>query len=389
LNLNENTIKKISFIIGLIIVLGFSYMVGSSAYHIALTTSGGSYNNSYISDEIYYVDSARRILVNVFGYKGQLYPYSGETQSNYYNFEHPPLAKYIIALSMVILGDKPINWRIPSVILASLIPLILYLGLSIGNDIKWIFLSVLASLIASSDKILIVMGSVALLDIYAAFFLTIAIVFAFRKNLLLSAVFVGLASASKETGLFGVLALIILSFSLYGKKFLAIKKIVEIILIVIVVILIFYIPLFYHFGVLNIIQQTVGGYKWDLQSRPPGPPTSTPSGWLFNVNPFVLSYSPLLEADTTPIIEVPAMVSAISIFISCILYKRNYCYRAGVVFYISIFLGFWIVYLAGNHTLYSFYSVILTPAAAITLVEAIDMIMGGLIGKNENNVSSV
>ena len=389
MNLNENTIKKLSFIVGLILVLGISYMVGFSAYHIAITTSGGGYNNSYISDEIYYVDSARRILVNVFGYKGQLYPYSGETQPNYYNFEHPPLAKYIIALSMATLGDKPINWRIPSIILASLIPLIIYLGLSIGKGIKWIFLGALAALIASSDKILIVMGSVALLDIYAAFFLTIAIVFAYRKNLLLSAVFIGLASASKETGLFGVLALMILSFSLYGKKFLAIKKIAEIILIVIAVVLISYIPLFYHFGVLNIIQQTIGGYKWDLQSRPPGPPTSTPSGWLFNVDPFILSYSPLLEADTTPIIEVPAMVSAVSIFISCILYKRKYCYNAGVVFYISIFLGFWIVYLVGNHTLYSFYSVILTPAAAIALVEAINIIMGGLIGKTENNTSSV
>lgn len=389
MNLNENTIKKLSFIVGLILVLGISYMVGFSAYHIAITTSGGGYNNSYISDEIYYVDSARRILVNVFGYKGQLYPYSGETQPNYYNFEHPPLAKYIIALSMATLGDKPINWRIPSIILASLIPLIIYLGLSIGKGIKWIFLGALAALIASSDKILIVMGSVALLDIYAAFFLTIAIVFAYRKNLLLSAVFIGLASASKETGLFGVLALMILSFSLYGKKFLAIKKIAEIILIVIAVVLISYIPLFYHFGVLNIIQQTIGGYKWDLQSRPPGPPTSTPSGWLFNVDPFILSYSPLLEAETTPIIEVPAMVSAVSIFISCILYKRKYCYNAGVVFYISIFLGFWIVYLVGNHTLYSFYSVILTPAAAIALVEAINIIMGGLIGKTENNTSSV
>ncbi len=382
-------VKKVSFIIGLIITIGFSYMVGISAYHIASTTSGGGYNNSYISDEIYYVDSARRILVNVFGYKGATYPYSGETASTYYNFEHPPLAKYIIALSMVLLGDRPINWRIPSIIMASLIPLIIYLGISIKNDIKWIFLGVVAALIASSDHILIVMGSVALLDIYAAFFLTIAIVMAFRKRLLLSAVFVGLSSASKETGLFGVLALIILIFALYDKKAVALKRIGEVILIVLFVILIVYIPLFYHFGVLNVIQQTIGGYKWDLQSRPLGPPTSTPSGWLFNVNPFILSYSPLLEASTTPTIEIPAMISAISIFISCLLYKRKYCYNVGSVFYISIFLGFWLVYLAGNHTLYSFYSVILTPAAAFTLIEALNLIIGGLNGKVENNNSTV
>ncbi|WP_245529252.1 glycosyltransferase family 39 protein [Caldisphaera lagunensis] len=389
MNLNTEKLKRISFIIGFIITIGFSYMVGISAYHIATTTNGGGYNNSYISDEIYYVDSARRILVNVFGYKGATYPYSGETLSTYYNFEHPPLAKYIIALSMALLGDKPINWRIPSILMASLIPLIIYLGISIKNDIKWIFLGTIAAMISSSDHILIVMGSVALLDIYAAFFLTIAIVMAFRKRLLLSAVFVGLSAASKETGLFGVLALIILIFALYGKKAEALRKIGEVILIILAVILVVYIPLFYHFGVLNILQQTIGGLKWDLQSRPPGPPTSSPSGWLFNVDPFILSYSPLLEASTTPVIEVPAMISAISIFITCLLYKREYCCNVGSVFYVSIFLGFWLVYLSGNRTLYSFYSVILTPAAAFTLIEALNLIIGGKNGKAENNNSSI
>ncbi|MGC8566564.1 MAG: glycosyltransferase family 39 protein [Caldisphaera sp.] len=381
--------EKIAFIIGLITSIAVSIMVGMSSYHIALYTGGGGYNNSYISDEIYYVDSARRILVNVFGYKGTLYPYSGETQPNYYNFEHPPLAKYIIATSIALLGDKPINWRIPSVIMASLIPLILYLGISWNKGIKWIFLGALSALIASSDKILIVMGSVALLDIYATFFLTISLIFAFRQKLLLSAAFIGLASVSKETGLFGVLALIILIVAKYGKSIESIKKILEAIIIIIGIMLITYIPLFYHFGTLYVIQQTLGGYRWDLQSRPPGPPASNPSGWLINSDPFVLSYSPILAAETSPIIEIPALVSSVSIFLSCILYKRKFCYNAGAIFYIIIFLGFWLVYAAGNHTLYSFYSVTLTPAAAVSIIEGINILMGGSNEANKNSNNTI
>jgi len=381
--------RMIAFIIGLLASIGFSIMVGLSSYHIALYTGGGGYKNSYISDEVYYVDSARRILVHVFGYSGHLYPYSGETNPNYYNFEHPPLAKYIIGLSMALIGDKPINWRIPSIILASLIPLIIYLGLSWNRGYKWISLGVFAALAASSDKILITMGSLAMLDIYPAFFLAIAIVLASRKKLLLSALFVGLASSAKETGLFGFLALVFLSFSLYANKKVAMKKVGEIILIIIGVIFIVYIPLFIHFGFLQVLHETINGYKWDLQSRPPGPPTSNPSGWIINANPFILSYSPLLPAETSSIIEVPAMVSAFSIFISCILYKRKHCVNAGSIFYVFIFIGFWLVYLAGNHTLYSFYSVIFTPAAAVSLAEGVNLVIGDSNGSVEINNNAV
>ena len=364
------------FLVGLIIVLLASIRVALLTSWYASHVSGGGYDNAYISDEIYYVDAARRILVNVFGYRGPLFNYSGETQSDYYNFEHPPLAKYIIAASMALLGDKPFNWRVPSIVMATLIPIIIYVGLSWGRGPRWAIIGTAAGVLASADHILIAMGSVALLDIYAAFFFSLAIVSAFRDRYLLSSVFEGLAWASKETALPGLLAIWIL-VALRAPRGKVLRLLALTTVITIGVFVVTYIPLFVHFGVMYVIHQTLGGYKWDLESRPPGPPTSTPSGWFFNVDPFVLSYSPLLEASVTEAFEAPSMIAAIAIFLVGILSNRRLV-RAGDAFFVSEFLGLWLVYLAGNHTLYSFYAVIFTPASAVVMAEVIDIITSKL-----------
>jgi predicted membrane-bound dolichyl-phosphate-mannose-protein mannosyltransferase len=365
------------FLVGLLVVLLASVRVAMVTSWYACHVSGGGYDNAYISDEIYYVDAARRILVNVFGYRSPLFNYSGETASNYYNFEHPPLGKYIIAASMVLLGDRPFSWRAPSVIMASLIPLIIYLGLSWGRDARWILIGAAAGILASADHILVVMGSVALLDIYAAFFLSLAIVSAFRERFLLSSVFEGLAWASKETAVPGLLAIWLL-IALRSPNRKGLKLIGLTLLVTLAVFLLAYVPLFAHFGLIYVIQQTIGGYKWDMESRPPGPPTSTPSGWFFNVDPFVLSYSPLLTASMTEAFEVPAMVSALAIFVAGMINDRSLV-RAGDAFFVMEFVGLWTVYLIGNHTLYSFYSVVFTPASAVTMAEVLDIISRKMI----------
>ena len=104
-----------------LVAVGASYLVFSKAYALA-----SGYVDDYVSDEIYYVDTARRILQRVFGAQLDYHRYSGSTADDYFNLEHPPLGKYIVAISMVVCGDKPLCWRLPSVLEASLIPLLLY-----------------------------------------------------------------------------------------------------------------------------------------------------------------------------------------------------------------------------------------------------------------------
>jgi predicted membrane-bound dolichyl-phosphate-mannose-protein mannosyltransferase len=256
--------------------------------------------------------------------------------------------------------------------MASLIPLIIYVGLAWGRDTRWIVIGTVAGLAASADHILIAMGSVAMLDIYTAFFLSLAIVSVFRERFYLSAVFEGLAWASKETALPGALALLILILARSPNRA-GVIKFLKAFIIVLGVFIVAYIPLFAHFGVMYVIQQTLGGYKWDLVSRPPGPPASAPSGWFFNVDPFVLSYSPLLEASMPVPLELTALGAAIAIFVVGLGRDRRLL-RAGSTFFVSEFVGLWAAYLAGNHTLYSFYSVVFTPAMAVTLAEVLDIL---------------
>ncbi len=369
-------LSALAFVVGLAVVALASVHVALVTSWYASHVSGGGYDNAYISDEIYYVDAARRILVYVFGYRGQLFNYSGDTQPSYYNFEHPPLGKYIIAAAMALLGDKPFNWRVPSIVMASLIPIILYIGLAWGRGPRWALIGAAAGVLASADHILIAMGSVALLDIYAAFFISLAVVSAFRERFLLSSVFEGLAWASKETALPGLLAIWIL-VALRNPPKKALRLVALTTVIAVGVFLIAYVPLFLHFGVMYVIHQTLGGYKWDLESRPPGPPTSTPSGWFFNIDPFVLSYSPLLMASVTEAFEAPSMIAALAIFVVGVLSNRGLL-RAGDVFFVAEFVGLWLVYMAGNRTLYSFYAVIFTPISAVVMAEVLDIVLNKL-----------
>ncbi|GBF09557.1 conserved hypothetical protein, partial [Aeropyrum pernix] len=118
------------WVVSLLIALAASVYTGLSAYDTA--SFFDSVEPRYVSDEIYYVDTARRLLQNVFQVDIDYYSYSGKTSENYYNAEHPPLGKYIIALSMLLCGDRPLCWRLPSIVEAGLIPVILWAGLALA-----------------------------------------------------------------------------------------------------------------------------------------------------------------------------------------------------------------------------------------------------------------
>jgi Predicted membrane-bound dolichyl-phosphate-mannose-protein mannosyltransferase len=60
--------------------------------------------DDYISDEIYYVSASRNIL-KLFNINKDWYPYPDLAGiESYLNLEHPPLGKYIIALSILVWG---------------------------------------------------------------------------------------------------------------------------------------------------------------------------------------------------------------------------------------------------------------------------------------------
>jgi dolichyl-phosphate-mannose-protein mannosyltransferase len=75
--------------------------------------SGIAHPDAIVFDEVHYVGVARHYENGTF-----INPEWGE-RGLPYNFEHPPLAKYAIWMSMKALGDQPIGWRAPSAVLGA------------------------------------------------------------------------------------------------------------------------------------------------------------------------------------------------------------------------------------------------------------------------------
>ena len=419
-------IRFICLIAALILTLIFSY----TCLRVSLDVKG---TLSYVSDEVWYVNSARNILREVFntqplyiddeGYiyytiffksfndrsysrdgilqevdgvivyeysrvpalavktlkplelekfegvkfiqRGYMYG-DHEAIGNYLNTEHPPLAKYIIGLSMLLLGDKPLSWRIPSIVLGSLTILIVYLVVvKLTNP----FIGLTVFMFAFLDPIFRGLSSIAMLEVYTTFFTALSMILALKKRYCLSAMAIGLAAASKLTGVFPIPALLIYMI-LRGEH--SSKAILISIYIPLIVWISINIPFIAYMGIQQWIQSIEGGLKWHLTPRPLGAPTSTPWGWFINENPFPLHYNPDLSASVNPAIYIIALASLI---FTPYLSARVGEYLIPSLWFTVIFIGYLLVYFAGNRTMYSFYTLILTPSIYVLTSTLIHIVL--------------
>lgn len=370
--MNVKILSKLIIIIVLVILVYAGICVGERAYHLA--SSYYSHGDNYVSDEIYYVDTARRYLINIFKIKINYYNMSGSTDSNYFNLEHPPLGKYIIALAMVTCGDKPVCWRLPGIIEASLLPLIIglasYRVARLYNVNHPEIAALIGGLAAASNRIVFMDGSVALLDIHMSFFGALSLL-ALAYDRPRSAVILGvLSSTVKMTGvvfLFSVFIYYIVKIKSFN------KRIIDLIIVPLLVILLVYLPLIYYFGPIEIIKETIDALKWFSTSRPPGPPVSGPLGWLVNSNPFYFNYNMVYSAAVmTPLVSLAGFASSlvmVGVFTDKLVDKGDPPWAYGSISVAAVFLLFGLLYALGNHTFYSFYAVVLVPGLSLSLAE--------------------
>jgi predicted membrane-bound dolichyl-phosphate-mannose-protein mannosyltransferase len=205
------------------------------------------------------------------------------------------------------------------------------------------------------------MSSVAMLDIYVAFFITLSIWFALRKNYFLSALAIGFASSCKLTGVFSIAGLF---FFMVVLRKPGVKKIVLCAAVVpLLVWFLFNSPLILRFGFQRWSEDLGRGLAWHVTSRPPGPAVSTPWGWFVNENPFALNFAPDISASVNSVVYVMALISMI--FIPYLARKVSRDYLIPSFWFGFTFLGYVAVYLLGNRTLYSFYVVSLSPMVYI------------------------
>ncbi|MFQ5711360.1 MAG: glycosyltransferase family 39 protein [Candidatus Geothermarchaeales archaeon] len=144
-------------------------------------------------DEEYYVGASRSILQGL-----------GDP-----NWVHPPFAKILISLGILLLGDNPWGWRLPGALLGVLcVPLLYFIGVRLYGSRK---IGLLAGLLLAFDFLFFVQSRIAMLDIFVLSFSLMGVYFLLTSNLdkrgylILSGVFLGLAAASKLSGVFIIL----------------------------------------------------------------------------------------------------------------------------------------------------------------------------------------
>lgn len=379
------------FLAGLVIAVVASACVFARSFELARAYTE---RQDYVSDEIYYVDTARRYLQHIFKVNISYYAYSNKTGDNYYNLEHPPLGKYIIALSMVLCGDTPLCWRLPGILEATALPIILYLAWAARRPVRALYVvaGTISAVALASDRILHVDASVAMLDIHLAFFTGLSVALAVRRRYTLALAVAALASTVKMSGLAAVGGVLLLGVadSLSRRRTVdAARRVLEAILITALIWIVVYVPLTLRFTPQDLVHETLAALRWHTTSRPEGPPTSTPPGWILNSNPFGFTYSGMLAlAETTSVAEAAFLASSVWIAL-LIAYRslrgRPIPWAAGSLVYVSTLLLYAGVYLMGNKTLYSFYAVQLSPPGASALAEAFHVLTSRatLVGAGE------
>ncbi|BEP16664.1 hypothetical protein PYJP_00160 [Pyrofollis japonicus] len=299
-----------------------------------------------------------------------------ENVNEYLNTEHPPLVKYVLGIIAWREGFRFPAFRWPSFIMAA-IGLAAITAIAVRSISIWrraALLSVAVPLfLAYIDKSVQAMSSVAMLDIYAASLDAVAAALIAYDRGLAASVVLGLAGSAKYTGLFPLPGLIVYEW-LRGRK----KELVVELFLSFLVIALFWAPFALRYGVGWVFSEIVGALKWHTTSRPPGgPPTTDPLGLLLGRVAFVLYYvgdKPYLEAAAHPAITLPALVLAAfglpgALLAACRGQPGKWVpWSTGLAtMYVSAIAGYAATYIAGNHTLYSFYAVQLSMLAAAVL----------------------
>ena len=146
------------------------------AAHLAISETP---REGIVFDEAAYVPASRDLITGIAS-----------------NVEHPPLAKGLIALSILAFGDRGVAWRLPSILFGTLAILLVYLLTRRLADRKT---ALLAAFLLGFESLWFVHSSIAMLDIVAVTLGLAALLLLVRGEWVWTGAVVGLAMLAKET----------------------------------------------------------------------------------------------------------------------------------------------------------------------------------------------
>ncbi|MDW8084212.1 MAG: glycosyltransferase family 39 protein [Candidatus Caldarchaeum sp.] len=191
-----------------IILLALRFMIINSPSPNVVEVDGvKKLEGGLVFDEAHYIPAVRSLL-------------KGESV----NHEHPPLSKLLIALSMMMFGDNPLGWRFfPSILSSAAVahlPLIVW---RLTQNRSHTFFT---TFFIAADVMFFNIGTIAMLDGPAFFFLFLGTYLYIRRRYLFAASILGLALLSKTSTIFNIAALLLFSLvTIYHQR----RKITELI----------------------------------------------------------------------------------------------------------------------------------------------------------------
>lgn len=149
----------------------------------------------FIFDEVYYAKDAHSLVQHGVEFDAHGAPTF---------VVHPPVGKWIIGLGIKVFGFNEFGWRISAAIIGTAsVTLMYFTAKKLFNNS---LLSAGAALLMVFDGLHLVHSRTALLDIFLMFFLQLALFFLLYSKHWATAVALGLALATKWTGLYYIIA---------------------------------------------------------------------------------------------------------------------------------------------------------------------------------------
>jgi Gpi18-like mannosyltransferase len=178
--------RKAKFVLFLIIVFAFLIRIFNL-----------SHPGRHIFDEVYHAFTAQEMLKgNMAAWEWWNKPPEGFA----YEWTHPPLAKLLMVFFMMIFGSSSFGWRVGSVFFGISSIILTYLLA------KFIFRServaLLSAAILNFDGLFLAMSRIGMADSYFLFFCLLTIYLAILGKNIFSGVALGLAAATKWTGVY-------------------------------------------------------------------------------------------------------------------------------------------------------------------------------------------
>ncbi|MBI2597289.1 phospholipid carrier-dependent glycosyltransferase [Candidatus Daviesbacteria bacterium] len=193
------------------------------------------YPKNYVFDEVYHAYTAKEYLK---GNKEAWSPWGKSPPGVAFEWLHPPIAKELMTSSMFLFNSTDgWAWRLPGVLLGIFAVFLVYqLALLLLKNQNSALIS---AFIFSIDGLVFVQSRTGMNDAYLVAFILISTIFFVKERFILSALFMGVAIATKWSGIY--LSLMYFPILLYQRQF---SKLIYFILIPPIIYLISYTPYF-------------------------------------------------------------------------------------------------------------------------------------------------